>query len=142
MHKQLMDLVPMNVAVKGKCSKCKRKHTLEFCPCCGFHLCRICGKNDRENVLINLQALLATCTDILSKDLLQTAQSILANPLLFQFQEVLSIYHQIVQRSNECGHDNSSTMEENRCELIADDDDEIIYVETIQSNSTACTLAK
>ena len=80
---------------------------------------------------------------ILSTNLLEQAQSMLSNPSLFELQEILSVYHQIVQRSNECGHDHSSTNEQNRCqpiELDDDDGDEIIYVETIQSNSTACTL--
>lgn len=134
-HKQLMDLIPMNVGVKGKCSKCKRIHSLEFCSCCGFHLCRMCTKNDRENILINLQALFSNCTNILSGDLLHRTQSILSNPSSFELQDILSTYHLVVQRSNECGHDQSSTVEDNN-------DDEIIYVETIQSNSTSCTLAK
>lgn len=135
-HKQLLDLIPVNYMIKGKCSKCKKTHSLNFCPCCGYYLCRNCMKNDRGNILINLKNLLPNCSNLLSADLSHKTALILTNPQIVEIQDILTLYHQVYEIANR-PHENSSRAEceSTVCSNGQDDDDEIIYIQTIQSNS-------
>ena len=137
-HKQLLDLIPIDYTIKGKCSKCKRIHSLNFCPCCGYHLCSNCIKNDRGNLLINLKDLLSNCCNPLSADLLRKTHTILTNPQIVDIQDMLSIYHQVYEVAKRpCENPLPVRCESTVCsnELNDDDDDEIIYIKTTQSNS-------
>ena len=139
-HRQLMDLVPMNLSIQGKCSKCKTIHSLNFCPCCNYHLCDKCRRNDRENLLINLEDLLRTSFNTIPSDLSHKAHLILINPQTTEMQDILTCYHQIANSPSQNGGD-SSRIEQIDCEsnvlMNEQDDDDIIYVDTIQA-----TLAK
>jgi len=164
-HKELLDLIPINCVIKGKCSKCKRIHSLNLCSCCCYYLCKNCLKNDRENILINLNHLLQLCSNIQTtspsniNDLLHKANAILTNPKIVEFQDILSIYYQlnsiynltntlpITRTKRTCENDDDdenipkqkqTRLESTTClnEPEQIDDDDIVYIETIQSTST------
>ncbi len=135
-HKQLLDLIPVNFMIKGKCSKCKNIHSLNFCPCCGYYLCSNCMKNDRENLLINFKDLFSNCFNSLPGDLLNRTQFILTNPQIVEIQDILNLYHQVYEIAKR-SHENLSPIgcESTACSNDQDDDDEIIYIKTTQSKS-------
>jgi hypothetical protein len=60
-HRQLLELVPKNYDINGKCTKCQEKASLILCSCCDFLLCQKCFMNDREKVLDNIQHIVQTC---------------------------------------------------------------------------------
>ncbi len=166
-HKELLDLIPINCLIKGKCSKCKRIHSLDLCSCCCYYLCKNCLKNDRENILISLKHILQACSNIQTmssfsiNDLLHQANVILTNPQIVEFQDILSIYYQLNSIHNQMNtlptttktnrtcenddnDDNISKQKQIRLESTTylneqeqiDNDDDIVYIETIQSTST------
>jgi hypothetical protein len=104
-HNQLRDLVPDNYETKGKCSKCKEIHLLNFCPCCDYYLCEKCFKNDRENTLIHLENIVQTyfnSFDVIptlktleTNDLLQRAVSILKNRQKAEYNDALLIFYRL-----------------------------------------------
>ena len=61
-HRQLLELVPKNYDINGKCTKCQEKTSLILCSCCDFLLCDKCYRNDREKVLDNIQHIVQTCS--------------------------------------------------------------------------------
>jgi len=122
-------------------------------------------KNDRENILINLNHLLQLCSNIQTtspsniNDLLHKANAILTNPKIVEFQDILSIYYQlnsiynltntlpITRTKRTCENDDDdenipkqkqTRLESTTClnEPEQIDDDDIVYIETIQSTST------
>ena len=138
-HKQLLDLIPIDYMIKGKCSKCKKVHSLNFCPCCGYHLCSNCMKNDRENLLINLKELFSHSWNLLPTDLSSKTHAILTNPQTVDIQDMLHIYRRVYEIAK-VPHENPFPV---RCEPavcsndpVDDDDDEIIYIKTTQPNPT------
>jgi len=121
-------------------------------------------KNDRENILISLKHILQACSNIETmssfsiNDLLHQANVILTNPQIVEFQDILSIYYQLnsihnqmntlpttqTKRTCENDDDNISKQKQIRLESTTclneqeqiDNDDDIVYIETIQSTST------
>lgn len=104
-HNQLRDLIPTNYETKGKCSKCKEIHLLNFCPCCDYYLCERCFKNDRENALIHLENIVQIyynnfdCIQPLQllerHDLLYKAGLILNDRQTAKFNEILLIFYRL-----------------------------------------------
>lgn len=163
-HKQLLDLSPINCTINGKCSKCKSTHGLNLCPCCCYHLCKNCLKNDRENSLINLEDLIRQCSNLLSTkeldDLLNQANAIILNPQTIDFQDILILYYQLNSMYNQlnilpvtipkrpCENDDdnenfpkskllrSESIDYSNKQVDDDDDDgdDIVYLETVQRN--------
>jgi len=66
-HRQLLELVPKNYDINGKCRKCEEKTSLVLCSCCDYLLCQKCSRNDREIVLNNIQHAVQTCSFRLNK---------------------------------------------------------------------------
>ena len=66
-HRQLLELVPKNYDISGKCRKCEDKTSLVLCSCCDYLLCQKCSRNDREIVLNNIQHAVQTCSFRLNK---------------------------------------------------------------------------
>ena len=60
-HRQLLELVPKNYDINGKCNKCQEKTSLILCSCCDYLLCEKCSTNDREKILDNIQHIVQTC---------------------------------------------------------------------------------
>jgi hypothetical protein len=60
-HRQLLELVPQNYDINGKCTKCQDKTSLRLCSCCDYLLCQKCFLNDREKILDNIQHIVKTC---------------------------------------------------------------------------------
>ncbi|CAF1047092.1 unnamed protein product [Rotaria sordida] len=60
-HRQLLELVPKNYDINGKCTRCQEKSSLILCSCCDFLLCQKCFMNDREKILDNIQHIVQTC---------------------------------------------------------------------------------
>ncbi|CAF1408178.1 unnamed protein product [Rotaria sp. Silwood1] len=60
-HRQLLELVPKNYDINGKCTKCQEKGSLILCSCCDFLLCQKCFMNDREKLIDNIQHIVQTC---------------------------------------------------------------------------------
>ncbi|CAF1156354.1 unnamed protein product [Rotaria sordida] len=104
-HNQLLDLIPINYDIKGKCFKCKENTLLNLCPCCDYHLCKICFENDRQNLLINLKNIFHLCYN--NRDHLEKLISIDINNLLYktnfllnnsqkiEFNDILSIFYDL-----------------------------------------------
>lgn len=60
-HRQLLELIPKNYDVNGKCTKCQDKTSLTLCSCCDFLLCQKCFSNDRQKILDNIEHITQTC---------------------------------------------------------------------------------
>ena len=60
-HRQLLELIPKNYDVNGKCTKCQEKTSLVLCSCCDFLLCQKCFSNDRQKILDNIEHITQTC---------------------------------------------------------------------------------
>jgi hypothetical protein len=60
-HRQLLELIPKNYDINGKCTKCQEKTSLILCSCCDFLLCQKCFSNDRQKVLDNIEHIAQTC---------------------------------------------------------------------------------
>ena len=60
-HRQLLELIPKNYDVNGKCTKCQEKTSLILCSCCDFLLCQKCFSNDRQKILDNIEHITKTC---------------------------------------------------------------------------------
>jgi len=60
-HRQLLELIPKNYDVNGKCTKCQEKTSLILCSCCDFLLCQKCFSNDRQKILDNIEHIAQTC---------------------------------------------------------------------------------
>jgi hypothetical protein len=129
-------------------------NSLNFCPCCYYHLCNHCLKNDRENILIHLKNIVQIYSNNIHSslqinDLIHQADVILKNPQIIEFKDILLLFHQlnsyyqqmntlpitIAKRTHENDDDeNSSPTKQRRCEstdcLIEQDDDDIIFIET------------
>jgi hypothetical protein len=60
-HRQLLELIPKNYDVNGKCTKCQEKSSLILCSCCDFLLCQKCFSNDRQKILDNIEHIAQTC---------------------------------------------------------------------------------
>ncbi|UJR08916.1 hypothetical protein I4U23_013169 [Adineta vaga] len=86
-HIQISDLVPTNFDIKGRCSKCKEIHVLKFCPCCDYHLCEKCYKNDRGNAIIHLENIYQTFQN--DFDYIQTFQPMEVNELMQKAETML-----------------------------------------------------
>jgi hypothetical protein len=139
-HIQLLDLVPINYNIKGKCTKCKEIHSLNLCPCCEYPLCKKCYKNDRENMFINLESIVQACYDVFNRmqtapsfeinDLLHNADLLLNNSQTAEFINILSVHYQlksvyeqmnqlpitIAKRPHENDDENSSIIKQMRTE--------------------------
>ena len=60
-HRQLLELVPKNYDVNGKCTRCEEKTSLILCSCCDYLLCQKCFLKDREKVIDNVQHTVQAC---------------------------------------------------------------------------------
>jgi hypothetical protein len=60
-HRQLLELVPENYDINGKCAKCQEKSSLVLCSCCDFLLCQACFRNDREKIIDNIKHIVQAC---------------------------------------------------------------------------------
>ncbi|CAF0967282.1 unnamed protein product [Adineta ricciae] len=104
-HNQLRDLVPTNYDIKGRCSKCKEVHQLSFCPCCDYHICDKCFKNDRQNALIHLETILQTYRNELDRfqenylveirSLMKRGDTILQNPQTAPYNDILWLFYRM-----------------------------------------------
>jgi hypothetical protein len=61
-HRQLLELVPKNYDINGKCTRCQAKTSLILCSCCDYLLCQQCHNNDREKILDNIQHSVQICS--------------------------------------------------------------------------------
>ncbi|CAF3839922.1 unnamed protein product [Rotaria magnacalcarata] len=159
-HNQLLDLIPLNYDVEGKCYKCQEKAVLNLCPCCDYHLCRMCRENDLRLILNNLHNIFNACynnrdriqsiTSINIDTLLVKADLLLKNPQPKEFKDILSLFYDLnyfYQQTNTLPVtvarktiENSIKIDPlsmesanyfNQQEQINDDnDDDIIYIKT------------
>lgn len=60
-HRQLLELIPKNYDINGKCTKCEEKCSLTLCSCCDFLLCQKCYSNDRQKILDNIEHITSIC---------------------------------------------------------------------------------
>lgn len=60
-HRQLLDLVPKNYDVNGKCTKCQEKTSLTLCSCCDYLLCQNCFKKDKKRIIDDMQNAVQIC---------------------------------------------------------------------------------
>jgi hypothetical protein len=60
-HRQLLELIPKNYDINGKCTKCQEKSSLTLCSCCDYLLCQKCFSNDRQKILDNIEHIAQTC---------------------------------------------------------------------------------
>lgn len=164
-HNQLLDLIPKNYDIEGKCLKCKEKTILNLCPCCDYHLCKTCTENDRKSLLNHIENLVHKCydngdyiqtiTSIDINNLLSNANELLKNSDTIEFKDMLPIFYDLnyyyqqvnklpvtyANQTQEISMDIDplnlqSSMHLNQQEQINNDnDDDIIYIKTIHNQS-------
>ena len=66
-HSQLLDLVPVDYGVTGKCTRCSERHPLNLCSCCDYLLCARCLQADRDTLLAHIRQLVTICSSHLER---------------------------------------------------------------------------
>ena len=145
-HNQLLTLVPINYDIEGKCFRCKNHRSLIYCLCCDYYLCSQCFQNDRENIFINLKNIVLQLhcyfqymkirPSLEIDNLLYQAHMLLNNTQTIEFHDILSVYYSIRQQYCKLPMTITEQIHENLLnKKQIDDDNDIIYIGTVESRN-------